>query len=101
MQRLQARVFHPVTPGGLLDHQMAIGTNQNAYRPEFLRPSQTGNTSFVFGHVVCRLAYSLGHLGHGPPFLVGNERADSRRARVAASRAVTRDDQASIRIRRQ
>jgi hypothetical protein len=85
----------------LFNHQVTIGTNQHVGRTEFQCTTKAGDTCLVLGDVVRRLADAFGDLGEGATGLVGDERADRGGTGVASARAVARDDQASIRIRRQ
>src|SRR5262249_35116346 len=80
----------------LVDHQLAVGANFNLARAEFLGGAKAKNEALVLGDVVRGLAQRLLLRGDGLSGGILDHRAGACRARVAARRAVRKDEYLSM-----
>src|SRR5438309_548184 len=101
IQALEGGVLHPVPPGQLLDKETAVGAQQHVRCAEITGPLQAGDGRTVLGHVVRGDPDSLRDLRQDLALHRAHHRADPRRPRIAAGRAVAGDDHTKTRIRRQ
>src|SRR5439155_23784982 len=101
MESLERGVLHPESPGQLLDEELAVGAQEDLFRPQILGQGQAGDGRSILRHVVGGYADALGHLGHDLAARASHVDTDPGGPWVPSGRPVAADDQVKTRILRQ